>query len=1172
MKTQAKLFIIIVLIIIQLFFSVSNIASQSILMSSNYNINEKNEQGLSEAQKALQEIAYSYYVRGTYLQYNQRKFDLFSPEEATSQNNNYIICSSFIRNVYNELLDIKTPRLTTDLLKYSKEYIGNSEVIAYGEKNGNDMVMKLYDSTEANNYKTINNPSLSYILPYLRVGDILTYTGHTILVYDIIYDRTGKPTDAIIMQSGSGSGHYVKSKIEQSGKFLIHNSRPNTEYGNNYIEGSINLTLLTNRKEWVNINTSSKKDEYSILRFLQKDKNGNDIINYKGINYGDSNHEHELVNLSNKVNDRLKFRRLYIEKIVDAHADNMVSANDELKYTITIKNNSTENYTNDITVKEYISDYVKYKNFTVTKNNTIVNIDLENKKIEWNIGKLQVGEEVQINYTVIVKENCYGKTIESTGNVENIPSSIVKNSIGYKLTEEQSTKIQEKYNTLKNQYNGKELINEIYKESFDIDLEIDEFDITDLIKNTNIESTAAATISLNKNNIFANYVLNNYWSAMVQKTSADSTTYDLKFWREYTDSDRRSDTIYKEDFKTGDILIYLNQNDVKDGKAITYEDGEYAYIYLEGQGFCGINLGKDGIRNTQDDRNQFNNKYYTDNGLSVYSVSETTEDLLDFYNYQSLFGKDYYVILRPSIAVDIVPMELNINYSLSSPTNQDITVTITSNEEMGNIEGWSLSENKKTLTKTYTKNTEEQLKVYDYGGNEKIVNIKIDNIDKEKPSLDINYSTTKATNKDVIVTINSNEAIENINGWTISKDKKTLSKTFNNNTEETITATDTAGNAHTILINIKNIDKENPTVHVKYGAYESAINGSIVTIESNEELLEIEGWQLSTDKKSLTKTYFKNTEETINIYDLAGNSVIETIKVANIIQEKPQYEVKYSTTLSTNDDVVVTISSTEEMQGIDGWKLSEDKKVLTKTYSQNIEEEIFLKNLLGNNTSKTIIKINNIDKVKPEINISYNISELTNQDIYVTIAANEELKELEGWNLSKDKKELKKKYISNTDEIITISDLAGNTISDTIKITNIDKAPPKIEIKYSTTAPTDKDVIVTIISDKRINNIDGWTLSNDKKQLSKTFIENNEEEINIADEAGNSITTIIKVSNIDKVKENQVDMKDISYNDLTKSTGILPQTGEKSICILVVLLMIISTIMYIKTKKYKDMK
>ena len=86
----------------------------------------------------------------------------------------------------------------------------------------------------------------------------------------------------------------------------------------------------------------------------------------------------------------------------------------------------------------------------------------------------------------------------------------------------------------------------------------------------------------------------------------------------------------------------------------TYEEGEYAYIYIENKGFVGVNIGDDGIKNTKDDRNEFNAKYYKDNNLTLFvrPPANTTDELLEIANLQSLFGKDYYVIIRPSLSFE----------------------------------------------------------------------------------------------------------------------------------------------------------------------------------------------------------------------------------------------------------------------------------------------------------------------------------------------------------------------------------------------------------------------------------------------------------------------------------------------------------------------------------------
>ena len=62
MKNKIKLFISI-FIIVQFIFTIKSIAIDNNIMSYNYNINVIKEEGLTEVQKALQEIAYSYYTR-----------------------------------------------------------------------------------------------------------------------------------------------------------------------------------------------------------------------------------------------------------------------------------------------------------------------------------------------------------------------------------------------------------------------------------------------------------------------------------------------------------------------------------------------------------------------------------------------------------------------------------------------------------------------------------------------------------------------------------------------------------------------------------------------------------------------------------------------------------------------------------------------------------------------------------------------------------------------------------------------------------------------------------------------------------------------------------------------------------------------------------------------------
>ena len=150
-----------------------------VILSSKINISYE-ASNFEQVINALKEIAYSYYMRGENIQYNIQKVHWFNPEEATDQNMNFLVCSGLTRNVYRQLLNITIPHLTSDLLKYSRENIGKPEVVLYSNITvDKKMEMKIYSEKERNKYKTIINPSLKDVIPLVKIGDVLTYTGHT---------------------------------------------------------------------------------------------------------------------------------------------------------------------------------------------------------------------------------------------------------------------------------------------------------------------------------------------------------------------------------------------------------------------------------------------------------------------------------------------------------------------------------------------------------------------------------------------------------------------------------------------------------------------------------------------------------------------------------------------------------------------------------------------------------------------------------------------------------------------------------------------------------------------------------------------------------------------------------------------------------------------------------
>ena len=278
-----------------------------------------------------------------------------------------------------------------------------------------------------------------------------------------------------------------------------------------------------------------------------------------------------------------------------------------------------------------------------------------------------------------------------------------------------------------------------------------------------------------------------------------------------------------------------------------------------------------------------------ENGIMGKTTQEMQSD--DFINLlnSDVFSKDIENINNGYPIIEV--FKCTVDYSIKTLTNQNVIVKITSINQLQELDGWELSSDKKTLTKEYTENVKETILVSDVEENEKQINIEINNIDKTDPSVNVGYSTKNPTKGNVKVTITSNEEVQSVPGWTLSSDKRTLTKEYSANTKETITIRDLAGNEKQATIEINNIDKTGPSVNVGYSTKNPTRENVTVTITSNEEIQGVQGWTLSSDKKTLTKEYTENTTETITIKDLAGNETQANIEISNIDKNLPEITI-----------------------------------------------------------------------------------------------------------------------------------------------------------------------------------------------------------------------------------------------------------------------------------------
>lgn len=641
----------------------------------------------ADAVEMIRETMRSYYIRGPKIQYNYSKtvYPIGSPEEATEQDTNYSVCAAYTYSVYAEAFGMLYKEGISEFPRYNYNIteIAANEYEKNQDLNGNFLIY-YHNKSENKKYlygdqnTTSNSDDFDVIVNQVKPGDLFVYSGHALIAYGVETNpKTGKK-DVLILNSTQDE--YIPTRIDGTSK-LTHNIFESSNKSDGILEkipeGTVQFFWLSNSSNFMNKSTGKfdcQKEECAIVRIFY-DNNGKAAFNY---NINESQY--------NKGKLRTEYPGLLIEKIVSTGDNNSVYLNDTLTYTIKVTNRSTiqpnkgKTYTNPFYISENISNLVTYQ----SSNNSGAH---NNGKVTWKINSLEKGETITLTYTVKVNDNTanISKIITSTGTFysEEKPSvtlstGTVKNKIIPKINN-----LNQDYKTCYKKYEstktGLELINETYKCSTGNDFKFTEIDFSDMFTKTLgttpksqskiLKNTNATTTSKQFNNM----ILNDYFNGLV--------IGDGKYYLPRMSGSPRAKTINSSDFKNGDLLIYSINN-----SKYTKESGVYAYIYLDGK-FVGKNYSG------TNKRNEFVYSYYADITNNLYEgnsklTANNKEEILTYANYQTLFDKDYYVILRPEqvikepykIAVTKKPTKINYVVESEILDLSGIELTITNND------------------------------------------------------------------------------------------------------------------------------------------------------------------------------------------------------------------------------------------------------------------------------------------------------------------------------------------------------------------------------------------------------------------------------------------------------------------------------------------------------------
>lgn len=401
-----------------------------------------------------------------------------------------------------------------------------------------------------------------------------------------------------------------------------------------------------------------------------------------------------------------------------------------------------------------------------------------------------------------------------------------------------------------------------------------------------------------------------------------------------------------------------------------------------------------------------------------------------------------------------------------------------------------------------------KLRLVDKAYNEDVVEFVVDTT---APVITVSKSNNdKSTNKDVLVTIKSNEEIQPVDGWTEVVKGYEYTKLYSENGKYSVTVYDLAGNEKLVKFEVKRLDKVPPMITVRdqnryqmevdtpyvekgYSAWDEVDKDvtSLVKIKYQFQALGTGTWRF-VDELDTSKL---GTYKIIYIaYDKAGNSS-EGSRVVQIV------EVKDTTPPEPTTVEILTLNA---FHGNTEYANNGKEIRVFLTF----KEELLSKR---NSTWGTHFGTFNVNNESVPLRM-HKYDEENKEYIYLATYKIEENAVMEegvlNWSV-----EIFGDLSNNTIDPITktINARAGRT-----KIIYDNTVPGDVSTSYSITTPTNGEVTVTIKLNEQIVPVEGWTLSEDKKSISKSFSENVKGNVTVYDLAGNSKIKYYSIKNIDK--------------------------------------------------------
>ncbi len=559
----------------------------------------------TDAQNMIKEVMKSYYLRGDNIQYSfaraiTQAFNRtgMSPEEATSQDMQYMVCTTFAYDIYHEAFGMDLSHSTSSFTKvaenYYNTYIKNTTnpdlsghfLLYYDTK-------KQDDDTNKPEYIYGTSENFSDFVKLLKPGDIFVHSGgigHFLVVYDVLKNNKNEIYDALMLNSTASLSPVVSTSMTHSINKISYNKKFTnytiTNLLKSEIEGTVKTIPLSSYGNVDNTFVSGdfidengkmkcKDQKCAVIRPFYEDENHNAVFNYEL-----DNEQYAKAKL------RTEYPGLVIEKTVDKKDNNNVHSGDTLTYTITVTNRSDvankEDY-NLFTIEEKLGNNVSnFQDLECSIDNTgsdisrVTNAVIDGKKVKWAIneeitptGKLTIKYSVKVN-------NLSSDPIKSTGKFykTSAPNTYISTgTVINKVTAKQYNQTPNFKNCYNTKYNegkeGLDLIQGVYECAGGDKIDFNNFSFEALIEKENGREVSqplkeddppVINISPKDSNSkqISNIILNNYWGGTV--FAANEKIIIPRYTENEIQNKTRAQTINPDDFQDGDILIYRNSS------------------------------------------------------------------------------------------------------------------------------------------------------------------------------------------------------------------------------------------------------------------------------------------------------------------------------------------------------------------------------------------------------------------------------------------------------------------------------------------------------------------------------------------------------------------------------------------------------------------------------------